>query len=87
KKQLFEEEQIKKSFDIEKATTKEFNVAIECMQKIYSDKKGAPVCSSFQNHVLDCYKENRHVSLKCSQLVHAYVDCVEQARMSLNEQK
>ena len=45
-----------------------------------SDKKVGAVCTSLQNHVLDCYKENRHTSLKCSQLVQAYMDCVEQAR-------
>ena len=45
-----------------------------------SDKKVGAVCTSLQNHVLDCYKENRHKSLKCSQLVQAYMDCVEQAR-------
>lgn len=45
-----------------------------------SDKKVGAVCTSLQNHVLDCYKENRHKSLKCSQLVQAYMNCVEQAR-------
>ena len=46
----------------------------------FSDKTLQPICTSLQNHILDCYQENKNSSLKCSQLVRDYVICVEQAR-------
>ena len=51
----------------------------------YSDRKVEPVCSSLENLVLDCYQENQRKSLKCSQMVRAYVKCVEQARKVLHK--
>ncbi|CAB4031324.1 MICOS complex subunit MIC19 isoform X2, partial [Paramuricea clavata] len=83
KTQLFQDEQLKKSAEIEQEVLQEFTNAVNEMQGKYSDEKVEPVCTSLQNHVLDCYQENEKSSLKCSHLVRDYVICVEQARKSM----
>ena len=82
KTKLYQEEQLKKNAEIEREVLQKFNGAVDEMQKKYGDKKMEPVCLSLQNHVLDCYQENKNSSLKCSQLVRDYINCVEQARKS-----
>ncbi|XP_028407963.1 MICOS complex subunit MIC19-like [Dendronephthya gigantea] len=85
KTQFYQQEQLKKSAEAEREVLKEFDNAISEMQGKYSEKKVEPVCTSLQHHVVDCYLENKNSSLKCSQLVRDYVNCVEQSRKSMSQ--
>lgn len=40
-----------------------------------------PACQYLKNEVLNCYKQNPTQSLKCSQQVRAFINCVEQSQM------
>ena len=53
-----------------------FSVNFSCSQPTK-----VPACQHLKNEVLNCYKQNPTQSLKCSQQVRAFINCVEQSQM------
>lgn len=72
----------------EKVTTEHFQGAVEEVSKKFSLQSRAPVCQHLHNEVLNCYKQHPTESLRCSQQVKDFIQCVEQSRlMFLQESK
>lgn len=43
----------------------------------------SPICSELQSQVLNCYRENKHQTLHCSQLARQYIHCINSSKKNL----
>nr|XP_055068633.1 coiled-coil-helix-coiled-coil-helix domain containing 6b isoform X1 [Misgurnus anguillicaudatus] len=43
----------------------------------------SPICSELQSQVLNCYRENKHQTLHCSQLARQYIDCINSSKKNV----
>jgi len=72
----------------EKITSEHFQDAVEEVRKKFSQSSRTPVCQNLHCEVLNCYKQHPTESLRCSQQVREFVQCVEQSRLAfLQESK
>jgi len=75
-------EEVEKKFaDKVKATEEQFNTAAEEVQRKYRHRHTAPVCEQARSIVTQCYTENPNQTLKCSQEVKKFIECVNQSRL------
>ncbi|XP_051985854.1 coiled-coil-helix-coiled-coil-helix domain containing 6b isoform X3 [Xyrauchen texanus] len=42
-----------------------------------------PICVGLQSQVLNCYRENKHQTLQCSQLAKDYMNCINTSKKNL----
>ncbi|KAL9959673.1 hypothetical protein ACROYT_G033016 [Oculina patagonica] len=77
----------KKIAEKEQLTVKKFNQAVEDTKRKFSLPTKVPACQHLKNEVLNCYKQNPAQTLKCSQQVRAFINCVEMSQMESIESK
>eukprot|EP00095_Tigriopus_kingsejongensis_P008198 maker-scaffold895_size84271-snap-gene-0.22 protein:Tk08198 transcript:maker-scaffold895_size84271-snap-gene-0.22-mRNA-1 annotation:"coiled-coil-helix-coiled-coil-helix domain-containing protein mitochondrial" len=65
-----------------------FHSTIEAVERLFLKSRQSPICQEAKHAVLQCYKQNPKQSLKCSQEVRNFAQCIDSARLnSLNSRK
>ncbi|XP_012595196.2 MICOS complex subunit MIC19 isoform X1 [Microcebus murinus] len=84
KQDAFYKEQLarleERSSEFYKVTTEQYQKAAEEVEAKFKRYESHPVCADLQAKILQCYRQNSHQTLKCSDLASQYMHCVNHAK-------
>lgn len=63
-------------------TTEAFHKTLAEVQGLFLKASTTPICQEGQGRVMNCYAENPKQSLKCSQEVQQFSECVDLTRLN-----
>ncbi|KAJ8257311.1 hypothetical protein GJAV_G00184230 [Gymnothorax javanicus] len=72
-----------KNLDYYKRVREQFREAADKMEAHVRPRNAEPVCPTLQNLILQCYRDNRHQTLCCSDLAKEYMQCIDAAKKNL----
>ncbi|XP_048858458.1 MICOS complex subunit mic25a-like isoform X2 [Brienomyrus brachyistius] len=73
----------RKNLEYYQMTSEQYQEAASKAESHIRPRSTAPVCSSLQAQILDCYRDNREQTLSCSGLAKEYMLCVNAAKKNL----
>ncbi|XP_065067159.1 MICOS complex subunit MIC19-like [Rhopilema esculentum] len=78
--QSVKEECLKRLESRDESMKSEFNRGVEDIKKVLGPLQRDVLCRELQNDVLECYRNNKHHPLRCSNIVKEFRQCVQDAR-------
>lgn len=73
----------KKNRELYQTTTEQFAKAVQDIESKFMKTTASPVCSDLQLRVLECYKNNPHTTLHCSEEVRSFNACVQSQKKTI----
>ncbi|XP_056606377.1 coiled-coil-helix-coiled-coil-helix domain containing 6b isoform X2 [Triplophysa dalaica] len=73
----------KKNVDIYQQTLQIYNQEAVKAETTVSPHNISIICPELQSQVLNCYRENKHQTLQCSQLAREYINCINSSKKNL----
>ncbi|KAA0713270.1 MICOS complex subunit mic25-a [Triplophysa tibetana] len=73
----------KKNVDIYQQTLQIYNQEAVKAETTVRPHNMSIICPELQSQVLNCYRENKHQSLQCSQLAREYINCINTSKKNL----
>ncbi|XP_035238969.1 MICOS complex subunit mic25a-like isoform X2 [Anguilla anguilla] len=73
----------KKNLEYYKQAREQFREAANRMEARVKPRSTAPACPTLQGQILQCYRDNRDQTLRCSDLAKEYMQCIDAAKKNL----
>lgn len=73
----------KKNEERFKVSTEQFHTAAARSEANIKPRNVEPVCTNLQAQIMNCYRENREQTLRCSDLAKEYLQCINAAKKNL----
>lgn len=73
----------KKNLEYYKQAREQFREAANRMEAHVRPRSTEPACPTLQSQILQCYRDNRHQTLRCSDLAKEYMQCIDAAKKNL----
>ncbi|XP_057194419.1 coiled-coil-helix-coiled-coil-helix domain containing 6b isoform X2 [Triplophysa rosa] len=73
----------KKNVDIYQQTLQIYNQEAVKAETSVRPHNISIICPELQSQVLNCYRENKHQTLQCSQLAREYINCINSSKKNL----
>lgn len=73
----------KKNEERFKVSAEQFHTAAARSEANIKPRNVEPVCTNLQAQIMNCYRENREQTLRCSDLAKEYLQCINAAKKNL----
>ncbi|XP_064156344.1 MICOS complex subunit mic25a-like [Anguilla rostrata] len=73
----------KKNLEYYKQAREQFREAASRMEARVKPRSTEPACPTLQSQILQCYRDNRDQTLRCSDLAKEYMQCIDAAKKNL----